>query len=289
MRLGTYLDRIGYTGPVTPTLEVLGDLLRAHVFKVPFENLDVQLGRPTTTDPAAAFDKIVIQGRGGWCYEQNGLFGWALAEIGFRVTRVAAAVMRADRGSIADNNHLALLVRSGDSEGQWLVDVGFGGSMTAPVALRDGAHEQPPFRIGVRQVDPRRWQFWEDVGKGEFSFDFSADPADEAALARKCQYLQTSPDSSFVQNLVAQVRLPDAHITLRGKVFSETSPGGIRTRTLASAEDLATTLRSVFGLDVPEALDLWPRIEQRHAEVLGDRPLPDTYEIRSLSHNRPPR
>jgi N-hydroxyarylamine O-acetyltransferase len=287
MRLEPYLARIAYDGPAAPTLEVLENLLRAHVLSVPFENFDVQLGRPTTINPEAAFDKIVTRERGGWCYEQNGLFGWALSQIGFAVTRVAAAVMPADRGDSADNNHLTLLVRTEDNVDLWLVDVGFGGSMIAPIPLRESGHDQAPFRIGLRQLDADSWQFWEDVGKGEFSFNFGVGPADEAALDRKCRYLQTSPDSSFVQNLVAQRRLPDAHKTLRGKVFSTTNSSGIATRSLESPEELVTVLREAFSLDVPEVADLWPRIEQRHAELFPQETMADTYEIRSRSHTKP--
>jgi N-hydroxyarylamine O-acetyltransferase len=207
--------------------------------------------------------------------------------MGFQVTRVAAAVMRGDRGSIADNNHLTLLVRTADSDDRWLVDVGFGGSMTAPIQLREGAHDQAPFRLGLRQLAAGSWQFWEDIGKGEFSFDFTCEPADEAALDRKCRYLQTSPDSSFVQNLVAQLRRPDAHTTLRGKVFSHATSAGITTRTLGSPDDLTTTLRDVFGLNVPEVAELWSRIEARHEALLREQPLADTYEIRSRAHDKP--
>ncbi|MDJ0906691.1 MAG: arylamine N-acetyltransferase [Woeseiaceae bacterium] len=276
MQLEPYFERIGYTGPAEPTQDVLGSLLRAHALRVPFENLDVQLGRSTTTDPGAAYDKIVMRQRGGWCYEQNGLFGWVLSTIGFEVMRVSAAVMRADRGRIADDNHLTLLVRTAGDDVPQLVDVGFGGSMIAPIQLREGEYDQAPFRIGLRQLAASRWQFWEDAGDDEFSFDFAAEAADEAALDRKCRYLQSSPDSSFVQNLVAQVRLPDSHVTLRGKVLSRALPGGETKRLLESPDELVTTLRDVFGLDVPAIATLWPHIEQRHADVFGDDPSADT-------------
>ena len=86
MNLAAYLARIGHTGPVQPDLATLRAVHRAHHFAIPYENLDVQLKRPVVTDPAAAFDKIVTRRRGGWCYEMNGVLGWALAEIGFNVT-----------------------------------------------------------------------------------------------------------------------------------------------------------------------------------------------------------
>ena len=114
MRLADYLDRIAYPGEPRPVLADLTALLRAHVFSIPFENLDVQLGRRLTTGIVPAYEKIVTRQRGGWCYEQNGLFGWALATIGFDVTRVAASVMRAERGEVSHDNHLTLLVRCED-------------------------------------------------------------------------------------------------------------------------------------------------------------------------------
>lgn len=284
MRLPDYLNRIAFGGEIAPTRDVLEQLLTHHVQRIPFENVDVQLGRPLTTEPADAYDKIVNRQRGGWCYEQNGLFGWALSEAGFGVTRVAAAVMRADRGDIATANHLCLLVKCEDSDSQFLVDVGFGGSMFAPIELEESAHEQSPFRLGLRRTSDGHWQFWEDIGKGEFHFDFQPVPADEEALARKCDFLQTSPESSFVQSLVAQLRLPDSHKTLRGKVYSHATANGVETRTVESPQELVAVLRDHFRLDVPEVADFWPRIEARHQELFGEEVLSDTYAIRGRSH-----
>ena len=76
MKLQRYLDRINYGGSLEPSFATLAALQKAHVCSVPFENLDVQLGRPLSTSIQEAYEKIVINMRGGWCYEQNGLFGW---------------------------------------------------------------------------------------------------------------------------------------------------------------------------------------------------------------------
>src|SRR5690349_13822179 len=100
MQLSAYLDRIGYGGPVRADLATLKALHRAHLLTIPYENLDVQLGRRVTTDPADAYDKIVRRGRGGWCYEMNGLFAWALGEIGFSVIRMAGAANRELLGDV---------------------------------------------------------------------------------------------------------------------------------------------------------------------------------------------
>jgi N-hydroxyarylamine O-acetyltransferase len=269
MRLQHYFDRIGYRGERRPTLATLCALQHAHVTSVPFENLDVQLGRPLTIDAEAAYEKIVNRGRGGWCYEQNSLFGWALSEVGFKVTRLAAAVMRQDRGDASRANHLCLLVNCADTTGNYLADVGFGGSMIKPVRLEQSEHTQPPFRLGLKRLSDRYWRFWEDLGRGAFSFDFIEKPASEVALAEKCDFLQNDPSSGFVLNLVVQLRSPLQHMSLRGRVLSIATVSGTESQTLGSGNEIVATLAERFHLDMPEAADLWPKIVARHEALLN--------------------
>lgn len=270
MKLRNYLQRVGYSGGLRPSTDTLATLLRCHVLSIPFENLDVQLGIPVSNDVEAAFDKIVRRGRGGWCYEQNGLFGWALSEIGFDVTRVAAAVRRDERGDDALANHLCLVVRSPDSpESVRLADVGFGGSMIEPIPIEASQYEQTPFRIGLRQLDDGHWQFREESGADSVSYDFLVESGDESAMSEKCRQLQTDPNSSFVLNLVAQQRTPETHIVLRGRVFTTNTASGKTTRLLQSPGDLTDALNDVFQLDVPEAAGLWPGIVARHNRLFS--------------------
>ncbi len=270
MQLNDYLDRIHWQGPVAPTLDTLGGIMRAHSYRVVFENLDVHLGRPLTTSVRAAYDKIVERQRGGWCYEQNGLLGWALDSIGFEVTRIAAAVMRAERGEVSTANHLALLVSLPGEAQSWLVDVGFGGSLSAPLPLEACSQDHAPFRVGLRWLDEGYWQFWEDAGDGEFAFDFKTAVADEQALEARCSYLQTSPESGFVQNTVCQLRRPGSHITLRGRVLTTLDSNGKKEQLLESAGEMVAVLESAFGLSIPEAAGLWDRISARHREHFGE-------------------
>jgi len=270
VKLQRYLDRIGYGGTVEPNFDTLAALQEAHVCSVPFENLDVQLGRSLSIRVEDAYEKIVLNSRGGWCYEQNGLFGWALSEIGFAVTRVAASVMRDQRGEASTASHLCLLVRSTDLKIKHLVDVGFGGSMIKPIVLQEAQYDQPPFKLGLERLDDRYWRFWENLGDGKFSFDFTEDPANESLLAKKNVSLQSDPASNFVLNLVAQQRSRDQHRTLRGRVFSVARTGAIKTRTVDSPEALVSILANEFRLDVHDVADLWPRIAARHEELFGN-------------------
>jgi len=269
MKLRPYLDRIGYVGNVEPDTATLVALHEAHVCSVPFENLDVQLGRPLSTRIEDAYEKIVVNTRGGWCYEQNGLFGWALSEIGFDVTRIAASVMRQKQGAESEASHLCLLVTTPASEATYLADVGFGGSMIRPIPLRGSEYDQPPFKLGLEQLDDQYWRYWEDPGSGIFSFDFVASPANESLLTEKCENLQSDPTSNFVLNLVAQQRSRDQHRTLRGRVFSVTKAGNTTSTVLDSPDALVSLLASEFRLDVQGVADLWPGIVARHEQLFG--------------------
>jgi N-hydroxyarylamine O-acetyltransferase len=80
--ISTYFNRINYTGPAGANTATLHALMRHQLFSVPFENLDVQAGKVVSLAPDDIADKVLTQGRGGYCYEVNGLFAMALAALG---------------------------------------------------------------------------------------------------------------------------------------------------------------------------------------------------------------
>ena len=266
-KLAAYLRRIGFCGAARPDLETLQGLQEAHVRSVPFENLDVQLRRPVGLDIDACFDKIVRQRRGGWCFELNGLLGWALREIGFDIVRMSAGVMRERLGDAQMGNHLCLLVRL---DRPYLVDVGFGGSLSQPLPLEASGHDHSPYHITLTQMDEGYWRFSERAHGEPFSFDFSIAAADERRFAEKCAELQTRPDSSFVQNLVVQRRVGGTHLSLRGRVLTTLNEIGEEKLALATVEEFVAALQDKFGLNVPEVTSLWPTICARHDALFKD-------------------
>ena len=266
MDLAAYLERIGHAGPVAPTRDSLAAIMRAHVAAIPFENLDVQLGRPITGDLDEIFAKLVGRRRGGWCYEQNGLLGWALETIGFSVTRVAGGVMRASAGDGALGNHLALVVTLDEP---WLVDAGFGGSLAEPIALAPAAHRHAPYDLSLARIGDDYWRYEEWIRGRPFSFDFRFERADPALLARQQSSLQTDPDSPFVLNLVAQRRAGDSHASLRGRVLTLSRGDSYEEFLVEDAETLVETLDTRFALDVPEIAACWPAICERHEALFG--------------------
>ncbi len=271
MDLEAYFARTGQARPHRPDRATLAALMRAHLATFPFENLDVQLGSPVSMDRQAIFDKLVTRRRGGWCFEQNGLFGSVLEALGYMVQRLSAGVMRHEKGETSLGNHLALLVQLEDRP--WLVDVGFGGSQTAPLPFRPGevsAAQSAPYAVALREVDGW-WRFEERHGGGDpFSYDFLDTPADEALFARRCAELQSDPESVFVQNLIVQQRRGDSHSILRGRVLVTRSPAGETRELLQNAEALVERLDQRFDLQVPEAARLWDAICARHAALFPD-------------------
>ncbi|MGV3513055.1 MAG: arylamine N-acetyltransferase family protein [Novosphingobium sp.] len=272
-QLAAYLARIGLSGPIVADLPALDAIVRAHVQAIPFENLDVQLGRRLTTDPAAAFTKLVEARRGGWCYEHNGVLGAALAAIGFDVMRMSAGVMRQVRGDACMGSHLCLLVQC---DGPKLVDAGFGSWLGAPVPLEEGQWLHDPLPVSLGRTNDGMWRVSVSLGEAAMSYDFLAQPADEGELAKLCQWQAHDPASVFVQNLSAQRRADASYLMLRGKVLSVVTAGGEERRELGSAQELVTTLREVFLLDVTEAADLWPAITARHEALFGAQAAPTT-------------
>jgi len=269
MNLQLYLDRVGVSGSVRPDLDTFRRVHRAHAEALTYENLDVQLGVPVTRDARASFDKIVRRGRGGWCYEMNGLLGWALEEIGFDVTRLAGAVMRDAFGDAMTGNHLVLLVRL---EGKTLIgDVGFGDGLIEPVPLEEGATNGNPFDCRLERLSGGWWRYHNDPRTGGPSFDFNPDVADEGLLESLCQFLQRDPASPFVQNAVVQRWKDGAHWSLRGRVLRVLTPACEEKSLVASAEEYVGTLKSAFNLDLPAAASLWPKICARHEEFFADK------------------
>ena len=267
MDLSAYLARIGHSGPVRPDLATLRAVHRAHLLAIPYENLDVQLGRPGSVDPHAAFEKIVAGGRGGWCYEMNGTLGLALQAIGFQVTRMAGAVMREVHGARTLGNHLVLRI---DLEnGPWIADVGFGDGIIEPTPLAPGAFSMRGYDFRLEQLDAQWWRFHNHPMGGAAYFDFVSGPADPAQLAATCHWLRTSPESIFTQSVMAFRHRPDGIVALLGRVLRRVHPDRKEDTLLTSAEAFTEALRTEFGLDVPEAAGLWPKVCAKHDELFA--------------------
>ena len=248
--LDRYFARIEYRGTPAPTLATLNDIVRAHAEAIPFENLDVLLGRRVDLDPAAIERKLVDDRRGGYCFEQNGLLLLVLAQLGFVVRPIAGRVRyQRPRDHVAQRTHLIVRVELDES---WIVDVGIGApSLTSALRL-DTAEPQPTphetrrlVRAGGRVLHQMllgdQWQdVWETI--------LEEMPPIDREVAN--WYTSTHPGSSFKQRLTAARALPDGgRLTLHNRELTVRSrDGSADRRMLRSPDELVTTLAERFGL-----------------------------------------
>lgn len=252
--LDAYFERIGLSGPMPPTLATLNALTAAHVQAIPFENLDVLLGRPIDLTPAALADKLVGRGRGGYCFEQNGLLLEVLLALGFQATGLSARVRyQRPRGDVPPRTHLFVRV---DLDGEaWAADVGVGGlSMTSAIRL-DVEDEQrtphEPRRI-VREGDVlfnqvRFGEDWHDV----YEFTGEAMPPIDRIVAN--WFTSAHPESHFKNRLVVARALPDGgRISILNRVHTRRDrDGASESTTLGSPAELLAILAEDFGLVFP--------------------------------------
>lgn len=257
--LGAYLARIGYGGPVAPTLEALFDLHRAHVVAIPFENLDIQMGLPIRLDLEGLQAKVVTRRRGGYCFEQNTLFHAVLEAFGFRPHRREARVRAGVTAAVPRTHGVNTLTCEGV---EWLVDVGFGGEGSLHPLPGDGSeqlqfgHRYRLVAEGPRQVVQRlRPEGWTDL--------YAVEPGEVLPVdwVMGSHYTSTYPESRFVTTLTAQRPTPEARHTLRNTTYTCLRAGVETVRELRTHGELMALLREVFDLDLPEdtrfrALDL---------------------------------
>ena len=144
----------------------------------------MQLGRPVTVDPAAAFDKLVTRRRGGWCYEMNGLLGWALGEIGFSVTRLASGVARPlfGDGAVGTPGPQGIDLDGGPM----LADAGLGDGPLTPSAIAEGSFSVGGCAYRLEAVEGGWWRLHNRTGANPPHFDFHLKRVDEALLRAKC-------------------------------------------------------------------------------------------------------
>jgi N-hydroxyarylamine O-acetyltransferase len=268
MDAGAYLARIGYTGPREPTAETLKLIHRAHLLAVPFENLDIPLGRPIVLSLPLLYEKIVRRRRGGFCYEINGLFAWLLAQLGFTVVMLSARVYEGARPG-PEFDHLVLLVRM---QKRLIADVGFGDSFLEPLELYAGgvAVQHGSFyrlkESGSDRILERRGADWEP------QYVFSLTPHRLAEFEDMCRHHQTSAESIFTRKVVCSLATPDGRITLSNNRLIVTAGGRREEREVADAEEYRALLQNRFGIDLEEGAHVERLMEARPPRPIPSRP-----------------
>ena len=250
--LDAWLSRIGLERPLAPTLETLRAVVAAHATTVPFENIDVLLGRVPRLDLASLQRKIVATGRGGYCFELNTLLRAGLTELGFKVTGLIARVIRGlDVHAERPATHMLLRIEL--PEGAFLADVGFGAQTpTAPLAWRlEEAQTTPhePTRLwpvgDELAVQARLGEDWQNI------YRILPRPPLPVDYEVANWFSATHPASPFTSNfIVVRPSSGGVRATLCNGRMTIRRPGAAPERVMLSGADYPVVLTETFGLNL---------------------------------------
>lgn len=241
-----YLERIGVDGPIQTTLEDLERLQRAHLTHVPFENLHVYYRRGVTTDRRWTVDKIVDQGRGGWCFELNGAFATLLEALGYEVKRLAATVLYGGKAPMPTHATIEVTL-----DRPYLVDVGFGDSFIRPLPLdSEGPHDggDGMYRLVLDGGHVTLISVERD-GSSMEHYRFDRTPRSAADFRGASSYLQNEPGLKWTTSRFATRLLaggPDRVTLLEDRIKFRRD--GVWTEEPVQANEWADHLGEWFGL-----------------------------------------
>jgi len=251
MIITQYLHRIGYQDPASPDLACLQRLHRCHVMTIPFEAMDVQLGREIKLDLDHIYHKVVIQKRGGYCYELNYLFYSLLSSMGFDCWMVSSRIYNNDiLGPPFD--HMSLVVQLNEL---WLVDVGYGDLFIEPLRVKyDGIQEDQFKDYKIERIDESEDFILKVTLKGSSSFikryTFDLTPRNIEDFAEQNTFKQSSSDSYFVQNTICTLPTSSGRKTILNDVFKVRDGKSAEEKMIIGDKELKLLLKEEFGVIV---------------------------------------
>jgi N-hydroxyarylamine O-acetyltransferase len=252
--LSGYFRRIGYDGGLDPSLGTLREIHRCHAQSIPFENLNPFLRIPIVLNIEALYEKLVLNNRGGYCFEHNLLLWEALKQIGFKVKGLAARVLwNVPEGVTTARGHMLLLVEI--NANQFVADVGFGGlTLTAPLMLKADVEQQTPHEYFKLTHASDHYTLHAKVqGAWKRVYTFSMQENFLVDYEVTSWYLSNHPTSHFVTGLIAALPFDKGRHTLRNDDFAtHYLDGGHERKHFENVSDLKETLEKTFGISLPE-------------------------------------
>lgn len=241
-----YLELLDLNAPTKPTLAFLERLHERHLLRVPFENLNIHLGRPIRLDIPSLFEKIVRQKRGGFCYELNHLFHWLLRSLGYDSILISARVRTEQGGFSPEFDHLALIVTLDEP---YLVDVGFGNAFRRPLPISGEVREDIGGVYRVRRLESGEYAMQRQSGESwSDAYRFTLVPRSIEEFLDMCRYHQTSPDSHFTRNRICSLATRSGRLTLTDTALKVTENGEQKTHPVTSEEEWSRLLAEHFGI-----------------------------------------
>ena len=283
-QLDRYLARIGLASRPSMTIDGLRALHRAHVSRIPYDNLSIFLGRPDPIEAPASVARVVGGGRLGYCFHQNGALEWLLIELGFSVSRRHGHVWaRPEHQLGTELNHLVLVVSGLETDdnpgGHWWADAGMGEGFAEPLPLVRGAHVVDGWSFGIgagygaqaagRPTGPAAWTYDHLPGGVLRGVVVTSRDHSAAAVAESHRWRSTAPESPFLRVVVAQRIDGRVQRCVRGLVHQAWTPDAREQRDLTSYDDWRGALVDDLLLPVDDVTpdewaSLWDRTVTAH-------------------------
>lgn len=250
MDIDHYLKRLQIDIAGKPDYFFLEKLVHQHLINIPFENLSVRKGRTIFLEEDFLYQKIITQGRGGFCYELNGLFGWLLKKLGYHISLVSAEVYVPSESKYSSSfDHLSLLVHLDET---YIVDVGFGEAFRKPILLNRGTVKDVS---GIYQVfTPGPNQKHHVIKKQENNawqpiYRLETIPRKLVEFSDMCHYNSNSPDSQFTQNTICTLANKNGRVTLTEDSLIITRLKEKKSQPVASFDNFKALLLKSFDMD----------------------------------------
>jgi N-hydroxyarylamine O-acetyltransferase len=271
-----WLKRIGYSGPITPTLETLNRLILAHSHSISYETLDIMLGRPPKLDVASLQSKMITSKRGGYCFEQNMLFRAGLRSLGYRITSLQGRVVRGLEID-AQRPAIHMLLQVALPEGAYLADVGFGNlAPTSALLLSPQIEQETPHELmrfidvgGELTLQARLKHGWQHI------YRVIPYPRYDGEYEITNWYTGTHPETPYQGNIIVAKPGPNrTRITMyNARVTVRDADGQAKKRWLTTDSEFRDVLRGEFGLNMSDE-DIGRCIAVMKAKGSGDAPHP---------------
>lgn len=279
-----YLTRIGLGSVPQPTTTGLRELHRAHVARIPYDNLSIMLGRPDPVEVRACVARVTGGARLGYCLHQNVALGWLLTQLGFSVSSRHGHVWARPETQLDTFLNHAVLVVSGlptddNPGGHWWPDAGLGEGFAEPLPLVRGDHVVDGWTFGIgagygaqaagRPTGPAAWTYRHLTGGVIRGVVVTSREHGTAVVEATHRQLSLGEDSSFRRMVVAQRIDGPRQLALRGLVLQEMTPAARHQHDLTSYDDWRGALVDDLLVPVDDVTDdewsaLWTRAQASH-------------------------
>lgn len=223
MNVTKYLERIGVSAslPILPTYENLCMLQLRHVLSVPYENIDILLEKPLSLNVDDIYEKVVINNRGGYCFELNCLFEKFLRELGYETESFFARFWRGETG-IPHRRHRVIAVKIDGK--RYVADVGIGSAAPRKPLPLEEFDEIEVYGEKYRMVRDAEfgWMIYEYThGEWKKYFSFTEEKQYEGDFVFPSFYCEKHPESKFNKSLIVALKTENGRMSIDGNCYKE--------------------------------------------------------------------